>query len=168
MMNFMDTCSTYFSFDFESASLSVFPMTRVPKSIKSTRQILKGPNHILHSLYAQSRELASVLEVVKHFTGEEVAIFPIKNNELTICATSGASATRLRYRQRNIIASLKRAGLKVSSLKIKVQPVLPETGNPEVHRHLSRQSAEHLAKTAAYIEDKSLSEALTRLSKRTD
>ena len=142
--------------------------SRLPKSIKSTSQILKGPNHILHSLLAQSRELLLVEEVVQRFVTEEVSVCSLKNNELTLNVPSGATSTKVRYRQRNIIATLNRAGLSVTSLKIKVQPVLKPEKPAVVDRHISAENADQIAQTAKYIEDEPLREALIRLSNRSD
>lgn len=143
-------------------------MPRLYKSTKSTQQILKGPNHILQSLYAQSRQLASIEALVKQFVNEDISVSSFKNNELTLITPAGGSATKVRYRQRNIIAALRRAGLEVSELKIKVQPVVAPAEPYHVDRHISPEAAQRLAETAQYIEDESLSKALTRLSKRAD
>lgn len=142
-------------------------MPRIPKSIKSTQQILRGTNHILHSLYAQSRELKEIEAVLMQFTAHEFAVSSFKNNDLTIITTSGSKATHIRYRQRNIISALKRAGLDVASIKIKVAPTLPDYSIPEVERTLSPETAEHLARTADFIEDEPLKKALLKLSRRT-
>jgi hypothetical protein len=142
-------------------------MSRVPKSIRSTQQILKGSNHILHSLYAQSQELRTIQQIVDDVLDVETSVGSLKNNELTLITAKSTQATQIRYRQRNIITALIRRGLEVSSLKIKVQPAF-STKNPEKsERYLTPQIASQLQQTAAYIEDESLKKALIRLSKRT-
>jgi hypothetical protein len=142
--------------------------SRLPKSIKSTSQILKGPNHILHSLLAQSRDLLIIEDVVQRFVKEDVSVCSLKNNELTLNVPSGAIATKVRYRQRNIISTLHRAGLSITSLKIKVQPALSPQKTVTVDRHISAENAHQLAESAQYIEDERLREALLRLSRRSD
>lgn len=143
-------------------------MPRVPKSIKSTRQILNGPNHILHSLYAQSQELLSIESIVKTYVDQDFSIASLKNNELTLFVAKGTIATRVRYRQRNIIASLRRAGIDINTLKIKVQPQFKARQPEQVQRTLTPENATHLAESAEHIEDAALRAALLRLSKRSD
>ncbi|MBT4159851.1 MAG: DUF721 domain-containing protein [Gammaproteobacteria bacterium] len=143
-------------------------MTRIPKSVRSTGQILKGSNHILHSLFTQSRELINIEKVVHRNLDDPVAVSSLKNNELTIVTRSGAVATRLRYRQRNLMNALRRAGISVNAIKFKVQPELLPPEPPTVDRHLSRENAHQLAESAQYIEDEPLKKALMHLSKNSE
>lgn len=140
-------------------------MPRVHKSTRSTRQILKGSNHILQSLLAQSQELTSIQKIVDHFVDDHCAVASFKNNDLTLITATGALATRIRYRQRNIISALRRAGLEVNNLKIKVQPGEFQEPQPVVERHLSQQSADQITDVAESIEDNALKKALKRLTR---
>ena len=142
-------------------------MSRVPKSIRSTQQILKGSNHILHLLYAQSQELGTIQQIVDDVLDVKTSVGSLKNNELTLITASSTQATRVRYSQRNIISALRRRGLEVSSLKIKVQPTFPAQFPENSERYLTPQVASQLQQTAAFIEDESLKNALIMLSKRT-
>ena len=142
-------------------------MSRVPKSIRSTLQILKGNNHILHLLYAQSQELRTRQQIVDDVLDVKTSVGSLKNNELTLLTARSTEATRVRYSQRNIISALRRRGLEVSSLKIKVQPTFPAQIPENSERYLTPQVASQLQQTAAFIEDESLKNALIMLSKRT-
>ena len=142
-------------------------MSRVPKSIRSTQQILKGSNHILHLLYAQSQELGTIQQIVDDVLDVKTSVGSLKNNELTLLTASSTQATRVRYSQRNIISALRRRGLEVSSLKIKVQPTFPAQTPENSERYLTPQVASQLQQTAAFIEDEPLKNALIMLSKRT-
>ena len=143
-------------------------MSRVPKSIKSTQQILRGSNHILHSLYAQSQDLRTIQQIVDNVLDVETSVASLKNNELTLLTARSTQATQTRYRQRTIISALRRRGLEVSSLKIKVQPVFSANKKHEDReRYLTPQNASRLQQTAAYIEDEALKNALIKLSNRT-
>lgn len=142
-------------------------MSRVPKSIRSTQQILKGSNHILHSLYAQSQELRTIQHIVDHVLDVETSVASLKNNELTLLTAKSTQATQIRYRQRNIISALRRRGLEVSSLKIKVQPIFSAKKPEDSERYLTPQNASQLLQTAEHIEDESLRKALINLSRRT-
>ena len=143
-------------------------MTRIPKSIKSSHQILSGPNHILQSLYAKSRDLLSIEATISQFVLDPFSVASYQKEILSLTTPSSSVATRIRYRQRNIIASLRRAGLPVKSLKINVRPPLTaEAENSAEHPPISAESARHIAQTAQYIEDEPLRKALIQLSKRT-
>ena len=142
-------------------------MSRMPKFVRSTQQILKGSNHVLHSIYAQYQQLGTIQEIVDDVLDVETSVASLKNHELTLLTAKSTQATQVRYRQRNIISALRRRNLEVSSLKIKVQPAFP-TKNPEnSERYLTPRTASQIKETAAYIEDESLKNALLRLSKRT-
>lgn len=142
-------------------------MPRIPGSIKSTGQILNGGNHILHSVSAQSRELIRISDIIRQHLHEECAVGALKNKELTLITPRATFATTLRYRQRNLISALKRAGLDVETLKIKVRPVVePEIPQPE-RRYLSPATARYLKQSADNIEDKALRAAINRLSSHT-
>ena len=143
-------------------------MLRLPKSIKSTRQLLKGSNHILHSLYAQTRQLLAIEQQVKAYIEDDISVAALKNNELTLITTSGAIATRIRYQQRNIIGSLQRSGMHVNALKIKVQPVTTPPKPVTVRRRISPENARCLAEAASHIKDEALRKTLIRLSRRAD
>ena len=142
-------------------------MSRVPKSVRSTHQILKGSNHILHSLYAQSQELRTIQQIVDSVLDVETSVASLKNNNLTLLTAKSTQATQIRYRQRNIISTLRRAGLEVSSLKIKVQPIFSAKKPVDSERYLTPQNASQLQQTAEHIEDESLRKALIKLSRRT-
>jgi hypothetical protein len=97
----------------------------------------------------------------------ETSVGSVKNNELTLLVAKSTQATQIRYRQRNILSALRRSGLKVSCLKIKVQPAFPAKKPENSERYLTRQIATQMQQTATYIEDESLKNALVKLSKRT-
>ena len=92
----------------------------------------------------------------------------LKNNELTLITPTGSIASRIRYRQRNIIKALGRSGLEVAKLKIKVQPEEFQEAAPVVDRHLSPGSARQLADLADSINDNSLKKALIKLARHAD
>jgi hypothetical protein len=97
----------------------------------------------------------------------ETSVASLKNNDLTLLTAKSTQATQIRYRQRNIISALRRRGLEVSSLKIKVQPIFSAKTPEDSERYLAPQNASQLQQTAAYIEDEALKNALIKLSKRT-
>ena len=142
-------------------------MSRVPKSIRSTQQILRGSNHILPSPYAPSQDLRTIQQIVEAVLDVETSVASLKNNELTLLTAKSTQATQIRYRQRNIISTLRRRGLEVSALKIKVQPIFSAKKPEDSERYLTAQNASQLQQTAAHIEDEALKNALLKLSNRT-
>ena len=142
-------------------------MSRVPKYIRSTQQILKGSNHILHSLYVKTGELRTIQQIVDDVLDVETSVASLKNQELTLLTAKSTLATQVRYRQHSTISALRRRGLEVSSIKIKVQPTFPAKSLENSERYLTPLIASQLQQTAAYIEDEPLKNALIKLSKRT-
>ena len=145
--------------------LSSMKKNRTPKSVKSTHQILKGSNNILQSLISQSQELIRIEEIIHHHIEEPFSVASLESNDLTLIVASGALSTRLRYRERQILGSLNRAGLNINTIKIKVQPELVPPPPALVDRRLSRENALQIRQSAAYIDDESLQKALESLAK---
>ena len=143
-------------------------MTRMPKSVKSTHQILKGNNHILESLFAQSQALIRIESVIRRYVDKKFAVSSFKNNQLILITPTGSTATSLRYRQRSLISSLRHEGFEINSLKIKVRPEFQSTPPPIIERVLSPETAHHLTSTAEFIEHEPLRKAFINLAKRAD
>ena len=133
--------------------------------VKSTQQILKNSNHILLLLYSQSQKLRTIQRVIDGVLAIETNVAALKNDELTIITTKSTMATQVRYRQRLILDALRKNGLTIRYLKIKVQPVFSFRRPKRQERVLTRKNASHLVKAAENIEDKGLSRALLKLSR---
>lgn len=104
-------------------------MPQIPKSIRSVNQILQGANHTLQSLMAQTQKILAVEALVRPLVPDGVRVGSIDEGSLTLIAPNSAIATRIRYRQRDIISSLRAgngldaAGVpEVNSLRILVRP----------------------------------------------
>ena len=108
-------------------------MSRLPKSIKSVGEIIKGPDAILQSLWKQSQQLLKLEQVVKPFLPDDVAVAALEDGLLTLITTSGNRATALRYHQQDIISALGKAEQKlpIKALKILVRPHYPATQMPD-------------------------------------
>lgn len=138
------------------------------RSTQSTRQILRGPNHTLHALYAETRKLRTISEIVEDASGVTVAVSSFQNNHLVVSVATAAFATKLRYRQQNILASLRRRNFEARSIQIKVQPEFFKAPGVHIERSLSPDAARQLVQTAEHIEDEDLGRALTRLARNAD
>ncbi|MEM7363768.1 MAG: DciA family protein [Pseudomonadota bacterium] len=171
-------------------------MPKPPRSLRRSGQILKAGSGQLRSIYDETRRLKAMHRRVTQYVHGDIDVASFKDGDLHLIATSAASATRIRYRQKVLISELNREqGPTIHSITVSVRPM---TGNPlrepatarntesageraylkptednqrnqsatRPAREISRQSAEHLAETASYIEDEHLRKALERLSKR--
>lgn len=171
-------------------------MPKPPRSLRRSSQILRTGDGPLRSIYDETRRLQSIQRrVAKHIHGD-VDVASFTEGHLHLMTGSAASATRIRYRQKILISELNQEpDPTVTSIRVSVRPVTlnplreprsqtengPDRGGDYVNvkdddqtnrsrerpaRELSRQSADHLAETAKYVQDKDLRDALIRLSKR--
>ena len=140
--------------------------SRLPESLKSPDQILRGSNNILEALFSQSRELARVQQIARRVLDHDVSVGPLKSGNLTFFTQSAALTTRLRYRQRQLLAALRRAGFDVEQVRFRVQPQVTERAPTLAERTLSDVSASHLRQSAAFIKDPALRSAMEKLSRR--
>lgn len=141
-------------------------MTPVSVHVKSTQQILESSNHILLLLYSQSQKLRTIQGIIDRVLDVETNVAALKNGELTIITAKSTLATQVRYQQRLVLNALRKNGMKIRSLKIKIQPLFSFNSPREQERLLTTQSASHLLKAAEHIKDEALSNALLKLSRR--
>lgn len=138
--------------------------------MKRPSQILDRPTSTLHHLYAHSRELLQLQAIVRNLIPGEIFVASCKDRTLHIITTSSALATRLRYRQRTLVSSLRRKASHwdIEDIRISVRPEIRleprKTENPAIPP--SPENARQLLSTAKYIEDEALRKALIRLSRR--
>lgn len=143
-------------------------MPRIPESIRKPGQIFTERPGTLKSLHAHVRELVKLGDQLQALVPGDYTVASLEDGELHLITPSAGLATRLRYHQKRIIASMPRQ-LEVDKIKISVRPGLFQTKSHEtVNRQLSPESAHHLASTAKYIEDDALRKALIDLSTRTN
>ncbi len=142
-------------------------MTPTPKSLKRPEQIL-GSSTVLKQLYSHAQELLALQSAVRRFVQAEISVASFDNQILHLVTPSGATATQLRYRQRNIISTVrKQLHVDVNSIRVSVRPL--EVAHPTKGKApipISAANARQLANTAKYIEDEGLRKALVTLSRR--
>ena len=144
-------------------------MARIPKSLKRPAQIIGNPKSVLYKVYSKSRDLLDLQAAIRKFVPPNVYVASISDETLHLVTDSGAVATRVGYRQHNIIAAIRRTGsqIKINKIKISVRPEDPKfTPVLKEPLPLSDDNARQLAETAQYIEDEALRKALIKLSKR--
>ena len=138
-----------------------------PKSPQSPSQIL-GKSSQLNKLYKEAQDLLALQSVIRSQVMADVYVTACRDRSLHLITSSSATATRLRYRQRNIITQLRQqCHIDIDKLKVSVRPdETRKTAAPAQALPPSSENARQLADMAKYIEDEGLRKALIKLSKR--
>jgi hypothetical protein len=144
-------------------------MPRIHKSMRQPNQILMNPKGALNKIYSKAQDLLEVQSLIQQFVPANVSVASIRDHTLHLVTGSSATATQIRYRQRNIITATRRLGgqFDIDHIKVSVRPDEPQS-SPPLREPIppSSKNARQLADTAKYIEDDGLRKALIRLSKR--
>ncbi len=110
-----------------------------------------------------------IQSIIRKFIPANVSVASFDDHTLHLITNSSATATQIRYRQRNIITATRRLGgqFDIDNIKVSVRPDEPQF-SPQLREPipLSAENARQLAETAQYIEDEGLRKALFKLSKR--
>jgi hypothetical protein len=145
------------------------PKSRIHKSLKRPNQILGNQKGILNKVYAQTRELLAIQATIRNFVPDNVHVASVRDGVLHLITNSSATATRIKYRRRNIVSAIRNQSknLDVNKIAVSVRPEDPDT-RPAAREPLpiSSESANQLSDTAKFIEDDALKQALIKLSKR--
>jgi len=144
-------------------------MPKIHKSLKRPNQILKNPKGALKKIYSKTQDLLMIQSIIRKFIPANVSVASFDDHTLHLITNSSATATQIRYRQRNIITATRRLGgqFDIDNIKVSVRPDEPQF-SPQLREPipLSAENARQLAETAQYIEDEGLRKALFKLSKR--
>lgn len=126
----------------------------------------------LKSLLQQSRDQSRLLDRIQQLLPPPLQphcrAAVLKQGQLLLYTDASAWASRLRYLSRELITQLKKHGLSVSKVTVRVMlgnRPLPVASRPG--RKLTADNARLLQQTAASIDDAELSAALARLSRHT-
>jgi hypothetical protein len=99
---------------------------------------------------------------------------PLKQDELTLFARSNAHAAKLRQLLPGLVAGLQSRGMKVSGIRVRVQPAegerqsLDTTQAPDKHAVLTERAAECLTALAGSLAPSPLRDAVQSLARRRD
>lgn len=151
----------------------MIPMSDRKRSTKSLSSILANAHGGLQPLFARSRQLQSVNDLLRGALGEplgpHVALCNIRADMAVVSADSPAWLTQLRFQAPVILHILQsHPGLEgLRKVQFKVQPpsepAMPAT--PPRRATLSASGAGTLSSAAEGIRDPELSEALRRLAR---
>jgi len=90
----------------------------------------------------------------------------VSNQRLTVYATSGTVAAKLKLLASELITKLQMQGLEVTAIRVEVQVKSEARAPINPPRNLSKQASSTLETLAASLPDSPLRDVLTRLSKR--
>jgi len=130
-------------------------------------QILSQARGTLNRLLAHTDELVLLQRLVRKIVAGDIYVASLDEGLLHLITPSAALATRLKYSQKAVIASLRerKNPYPIDSIKISVRPDYFPPAKPERQtKPVSLTNAKHIAETAQYIEDEALRKALFRLS----
>jgi hypothetical protein len=138
----------------------------IPKSFQQPKQIL-GKSSVLKNLYTHAQSLLAIQKVMQSHFNTDISVAAYQKSTLHLIVPTSATATQLRYRQRNIIALVRRqCRIDVNAVQVSVRPLeTPEKPIPEPRNPPSRDNARHMAEAAKYIGDEDIRKALIKLSK---
>ncbi|MES1954627.1 DUF721 domain-containing protein [Salinisphaera hydrothermalis] len=142
-------------------------MGSAPQSIQSLLHIA-APDmaDILGRARFLARIRAALLEILPDAAAPHIQVAGYDDFQLRLHVASAAWATRLRYMEKQLTRALaQRMRLQVDGIRIKIRPVNLGPFQPvQRARYLSIDTRRHLEQTAAYIDDRSLADALRRLA----
>ncbi|MCX7627315.1 MAG: DUF721 domain-containing protein [Methylophilaceae bacterium] len=90
----------------------------------------------------------------------------LRHGRLTVYASSGAIAAKLKMQPDRLIKKLQMQGAEVTSIHVKVQVTAPPRVMTTPRRRISERTARHLAEFARTLPDSPLRKALQQLARR--
>lgn len=128
----------------------------------------------LSPLISQAKRITQINIILNQSLDYEIAkhvqVSNIHNNQLRLIVDSAAWATRLRYKQSEIINRFKNFAItkSINAIHIKISPSNnPVSEKPKRHNNikLSKSSAELMAREIEVIDDENLKNALIRITR---
>ncbi|HZV97562.1 MAG TPA: DciA family protein [Methylophilaceae bacterium] len=90
----------------------------------------------------------------------------VKHRRLTVYASNGAVAAKIKLLLPSLLTKLQKQGLEVTSIRVEVQVHSSRPKAPGIQRCISPQASSRLAQMAEQLEGTALGEVLSRLSSR--
>ncbi len=138
--------------------------------LHSLKALLNRGGSRLQQLHAESQQLIQLRDTVRRQLPETLVPHCLGANlqtgTLVIYMDSAATATPVRYLQRDLLNKFAAAGLHCSSVKVQVLPYPPVPPNPEAPpRSLSDTARQVLESTATHLAEGPLKNSLQRLAR---
>lgn len=90
----------------------------------------------------------------------------LQEGQLTLYASNGAAAAKLKLLAPNLLKKLQKLGLEVTSIRVEVQVKSQPRVRTGMRQPLSRNAAKRIMEFAKDLPDSALQKALNRLAKR--
>ena len=147
-------------------------MARVTNPLRSSSSLFTRSASVLGNLYQRVQHLARVQKLLDEFLPSNsrghFLVASFDDEQLLLVADNAHRAATLRYRESELIRSLKQEPQfhRLKQIRFVIRPrITPEKKPVEIHKTLSERAAREIASSAKYIEDTELREALIRLSR---
>lgn len=139
-------------------------------AFNSLNALLTGSDARLRQLLAGSRQLIQLRDTVRRHLPSTLAPHCLgaysESGTLIIFMDSAASATPVRYQQRDLLGKFNAAGLVCDSLKVQVLPFPPVPPSPKTPPPaITEKSRQILESTATHLAEGALKTSLQRLAR---
>ena len=145
-------------------------MPRIPKSIKTPRQLFQQSGGKLKTIFIHTQALLSIESVISNIIPGDIRVASFSKGVLHLVTPSAALATHIKYSQKALISTLRRRNnpFLVTTINVSVRPAPPDPVQPSLSsaKPPSAENARYIANAAQYIEDEPLRKALIKLSER--
>ncbi|MDH3325796.1 MAG: DUF721 domain-containing protein [Gammaproteobacteria bacterium] len=137
-------------------------------------KFLSSKSKNMAPLIAEAKRLMQIKIILNqsldHELSKHIQVSRLENNQLRLMVDSPAWATRLRYKQADIINCFQNYAISkiVKSIHIKISPddVAQKKNKPKINNiSLSVESADQMLEEIEAISDSSLKDALTRITR---
>jgi hypothetical protein len=145
-------------------------MKKVNQTPKPVGNLFSKTTSRLHTIYQQACRLddlqKTLMEILPVTMRPHVRICNYQGDSLHLFVDTAHWATRLRYMELELITNLRALSSfqHLKSVRYSIRPVYTPPSYHKSARAISKESANHIATVAKYIEDEPLRKALIKLS----
>ncbi len=142
-------------------------------NLRSIKALLTSKGSQLNPLTAEAQQLIQLRDTVRRQLSSALAPHcsgaQLDAGTLVIYMDSAASATPVRYQQRELLSIFIAEGLRCTSIKVQVLPTPQASPMPKAPTHtLSETARQILESTAEHLADGRLKDSLQRLARNRD
>jgi hypothetical protein len=145
-------------------------MKKTNQTLKPVGSFFAKKSSQLNRLYNKARRLEDLQGIVRELLSDAVSphvrIATYRDGSLHLYADNAHWATRLRYMESELIASLRKfdAFSHLKTVQYSVKPLYTPPSYKNTARAISEDNARHISTVAKYIGDDALRKALIKLS----
>jgi len=145
-------------------------MKKTNQTLKPVGSFFAKKTSQLNTLYKEARRLDDLQGIIREHLSDamssHVRIATYQEGSLHLYADNAHWATRLRYMESELIASLRKfdAFTHLKTVRYSVKPLYTPPSYKNTARAISKDNARHISTVAKYIGDDALRKALIKLS----